>query len=262
MLLTFSFSADAQQPTKVPRRGYLSIGSGFRANDEAFRQGLRQLGYVEGHNIAIEWRFVDGKVEGYHDSAAELVRLNVDAIVASSGDSPTIAAMKATKAIPIVFLTGSDPVARRFVASLTHPGGNVTGLSYVLHEINGKRLELLKEVVPKLLRVAVLGDRNNQNYNVQMKEVEMASQALGLQVQPVQLRVPDELEKAFSVMARDRAGALLMLVNPEIGFFREKLVELATKGRLPATYATPNWVTVGGLMSYAPDSADQYRRAA
>jgi putative tryptophan/tyrosine transport system substrate-binding protein len=213
MLLSFSFPAEAQQPTKVPRIGYLSIGSDFRANDEAFRQGLRQLGYIEGHNIVIEWRFVDGKAEGYHDSAAELVRLNVDAIVASSGDNPIIAAMKATKTIPIVILTGSDPVARGFVASFTHPGGNVTGLSYMLHEINGKRLELLKEVVPKLLRVAILGDRDNQNYNVQMKEVEMASQVLALQVQPVQLRVADELENAFSVMARDRAGALLVLVS-------------------------------------------------
>jgi putative tryptophan/tyrosine transport system substrate-binding protein len=177
MLWSLSFSAEAQQPTTVPRIGYLSIGSGFRANDEAFRQGLRQLGYIEGHNIVIEWRFVDGKAEGYHDSASELVRLKVDAIVASSGDSPIIAAMKATKTIPIVFLTGSDPVARGFVASLTHPGGNVTGLSYMLHEINGKRLGLLKEVAPKLLRVTVLGDRDAQNYNVQMKEVEMASQA-------------------------------------------------------------------------------------
>jgi putative tryptophan/tyrosine transport system substrate-binding protein len=132
---------------------------------------------LKGHNIVIEWRFVDGKAEGYHDSASELVRLKVDAIVASSGDSPIIAAMKATKTIPIVFLTGSDPVARGFVASLTHPGGNVTGLSYMLHEINGKRLGLLKEVAPKLLRVTVLGDRDAQNYNVQMKEVEMASQA-------------------------------------------------------------------------------------
>jgi putative ABC transport system substrate-binding protein len=128
------------------------------------------------------------------------------------------------------------------------------------HELGGKRLELLKEVVPKLL--AVLGERDHQNYKVQMKEIEVAGQALGLQLQPVQLRVADDLEKAFSAMARDRAGALLVLSNPAIGFFRGKVVEFATKGRLPAIYATPAWVNDGGLMSYAPASADQYRRAA
>jgi putative tryptophan/tyrosine transport system substrate-binding protein len=262
MLLSLSFPANAQQPKKVPRIGYLSLSSGFGASDEAFREGLRQLGYIEGHNIVVEWRFVDGKTEQYDVFAAEFVRLKVDAIVTASGDEPIIAAMNVTKTIPIIILTGSDPVARGFVASLTHPNGNVTGLSYMLHELNGKRLELLKEVVPKLLRVAVLGDRDHQNYNVQMKELEMASQALGLQLQPVQLQAADDLENAFSVMARDRAGALLVLSNPAIGFFRGKVVEFATKGRLPSIYATPNWVSAGGLMSYAPASADQYRRAA
>jgi len=261
-LMVCGATAEAQQPKKVPRIGYLSLGSGFRANDEAFRQGLRELGYTEGQNIVVEWRFVDGKSERYRDVAAELVRLKVDAIITASGDNPIIAAMNATKTIPIIMLTGSDPVARGFVASLTHPGGNVTGLSYMLHELNGKRLELLKEVVPKLIRVAVLGDRDHQNYKVQMKELEVAAQALGLQLQPVQLRVADDLENAFSTMARDRAGALLVLSNPAIGFFLGKLVEFATKGRLPGIYATPNWVTAGGLMSYAPAYADQYRRAA
>jgi putative ABC transport system substrate-binding protein len=211
----------------------------------------------------VEWRFVDGKAERYHDFAAELVRLKVDAIVTASGDDPIIAAMSVTKTIPIVILTGSDPVARGFVASLARPGSNVTGLSYMLHELNGKRLELLKEVVPKLLRVAVLGDRDHQNYNVQMKEIEAAAQALGLQLQPVQLRAVEDLENSFSsMMARDRAGALIVLSNPAIGFFLGKVVELATKGRLPGIYATPNWVTAGGLMSYAPAYSDQYRRAA
>jgi putative ABC transport system substrate-binding protein len=261
-LMVCGATAEAQQPKKVPRIGYLSLGSGFRVNDETFRQGLRELGYTEGQNIVVEWRFVDGKSERYRDVAAELVRLKVDAIITASGDNPIIAAMNATKTIPIIMLTGSDPVARGFVASLTHPGGNVTGLSYMLHELNGKRLELLKEVVPKLIRVAVLGDRDHQNYKVQMKELEVAAQALGLQLQPVQLRVADDLENAFSTMARDRAGALLVLSNPAIGFFLGKLVEFATKGRLPGIYATPNWVTAGGLMSYAPAYADQYRRAA
>jgi ABC-type uncharacterized transport system substrate-binding protein len=253
----------AQQPGKVPRIGYLSLRSGFGVNDEAFRQGLRELGYTERQNIVVEWRFVDGKSERYRDFVAELVRLKVDAIVTASGDDPIIAAMNVTKTIPIIITTGSDPVARGFVASLAHPGGNVTGLSYMLHELSGKRLELLKEVVPKLLRVAVLGDRDQQNYNVQIKELEEAARALGLQLQPVQLRVADDLENAFSAMARDRAGGLFVLVNPAIGFFRGKVVEFATKGRLPGIYATPDWVVdAGGLMSYAPAYADQYRRAA
>ena len=235
LLFALGSLAEAQQPGKVPRIGYLSLRSGFGVNDEAFRQGLRELGYSEGQNIVVEWRFVDGKPERYHDFAAELVRLKVDAIVTASGDDPIIAAMNVTKTIPIIITTGSDPVARGFVASLAHPGGNVTGLSFMLHELSGKRLELLKEVVPKLLRVAVLGDRDQQNYNVQMKELEEAAQALALQLQPVQLRVADDLENAFSAMARDRAGAFFVLVNPAIGFFRGKVVEFAIKGRLPAS---------------------------
>jgi putative ABC transport system substrate-binding protein len=261
MLLALNFSVSAQQPGKVPRIGYLSLRSGFGVNDEAFRQALRELGYSEGQNIIVEWRFVDGKPERYQDFAAELVRLKVDAIVTARGDDPIIAAMNVTKTIPIIITTGSDPVARGFVASLAHPGGNVTGLSYMMHELSGKRLELLKEVVPKLRRVAVLGDRDHQNYNVQMKELDEAAQALGLQLQPVQLRVADDLEKAFSAMARDRAGGLFVVVNPAIGFFRGKVVEFATKGRLPGIYSTPDWVDAGGLMSYAPAYADQYRRA-
>jgi putative tryptophan/tyrosine transport system substrate-binding protein len=210
----------------------------------------------------VEWRFVEGKSERYREIAAELVRLKVDAIVTASGDEPIIATMNVTKTIPIIFTTGSDPVARGFVASLAHPGGNVTGLSQMSHELSGKRLELLKEVVPKLLRVAVLGDRDHQNYNVQMKELQAAAEALALQLQPVQLRVAEDLENAFSAIARDRGGALFVLSNPAIGFFRGKVVEFATKGRLPGIYATPNWVDAGGLMSYAPASADQVRRAA
>jgi putative ABC transport system substrate-binding protein len=262
LLFALGSLAEAQQPGKVPRIGYLSLRSGFGVNDEAFRQALRELGYSEGQNIIVEWRFVDGKPERYHDFAAELVRLKVDAIVTASGDDPIIAAMNVTKTIPIIITTGSDPVARGFVASLARPGGNVTGLSFMLHELSGKRLELLKEVVPKLRRVAVLGDRDQQNYNVQMKELEEAAQALALQLQPVQLRVADDLENAFSAMARDRAGAFLVVVNPAIGFFRGKVVEFATKGRLPGIYSTPDWVDGGGLMSYAPAYADQYRRAA
>ncbi|HEX7230872.1 MAG TPA: ABC transporter substrate-binding protein, partial [Candidatus Binatia bacterium] len=262
MLLALCSPVEAKQSKKVARIGYLSLGAGIRANDEAFREGLRQLGYREGHNIVIEWRFVDGRSERYRDLAAELVRLKVDAIVTASGDDPIIAAMKATKTIPIVILTGSDPVARGFVASLTHPGGNVTGVSYMLHELNGKRLELLKEVVPKLVRVAILGDPDHRNYKVQMNEVKSAAQGLGLDLQPVQIRAAEDLENAFSFMAQSRAGALLVLSNPAIGFFLGTVVQFAAKTRIPGIYATPGWVSAGGLMSYAPAYADQYRRAA
>jgi putative ABC transport system substrate-binding protein len=224
MVLMLWSSPEAQELKKVPRIGYLSLGSGLDVNPEAFRQGLRQLGYIEGQNIVVEWRFVDGKSENYHDSAAELVRLKVDAIVTASGDEPIIAAMNVTKTVPI-----SDPVARGFVASLTRPGGNVTGISYMLHELNGKRLELIKEVVPKLFRVAVLGDRAHQNYNVQMKEVAAAARTLGLDLQPVQVRAAEDLESAFSEMAKDRAGAFLVLSNPAIGFFKKNLSNLQRK---------------------------------
>ena len=238
--------------------GYLSLGSGFGVSDEAFRQGLHELGYTEGQNIVVEWRFVEGKSERYREIAAELVRLKVDAIVTASGDEPIIATMNVTKTIPIIITTGSDPVARGFVASLAHPGGNVTGLSQMSHELSGKRLELLKEVVPKLLRVAVLGDRDHQNYKVQMKEIEVAAQALGLQLQPVQLRVADDLENAFSAMARDRAGALLVLSNPAIGFFRGKSWS-CNERRLPAIMR----LRLGECGACCPMLClrDQYRRA-
>jgi putative ABC transport system substrate-binding protein len=262
LLFALCASAEAQQAKRVARIGYLSLRPGIGVYDEAFRQGLRELGYTEGQNIVIEWRFVKGKSEQYHEIAGELVRLNVDAIVTASGDEPIIAAMNATKTIPIIFLTGSDPVALGFVASLAHPGGNVTGLAYMLHDLNQKRLHLIKEVVPKLFRVAVLGDRDHQNYNSQLTEVEVAAKALGLKVQPVQLRVVDDLENAFSVIARDRADAIFVLSNPAIGFFLGKVVEFAMKNRLPGIYATPNWANAGGLMSYAPAYAEQYRRAA
>jgi putative ABC transport system substrate-binding protein len=253
---------ESQQPKKIPRIGYLSLRSGFGVNDEAFRQRLRELGYVEGQNIVIEWRFAEGKSERYPDLAAELVRLKVDAIVTASGDEPIAVAMNATQTIPIIFETGSDPVARGFVASLARPGGNLTGFSAMLHELGGKRLELLKEAVPKLSRVAVLGDRNQQNYSVQMKDIEDAAQVLRLKLQPVQLRVAGDLAKAFSTMARDRAGAFFVLVNPSIGVFRAQLVEFAAKSRLPSIYSTREYVDAGGLMTYTPNRIETYRRMA
>jgi putative ABC transport system substrate-binding protein len=254
--------AHAQQPKKIPRIGYLSLRSGLGVNEEAFRQALRKLGYVEGQNIVIEWRFAAGKSERYSDFAADLVQLKVDAIVTASGDAPIAVAMNATQTIPIIFETGSDPVARGFVASLARPGGNLTGFSSMLLELGGKRLELLKEAVPKLSRVAILGDRDQQNYGVQLKDLEDAAQALGLQLQPVQVRVADDLAKAFSTMARNRAGAFFTPINPSIAGFQDKIVEFAAKNRLPTIFQSREPVESGGLMSYGPNRTELFRRMA
>jgi len=200
ILLVTAPSAEAQLPNKVPRIGYLSLRSGVGDNDSAFRQGLRELGYIERQNIVIEWRFAEGKSERYPLLAAELVQIGVEAIVTNSGDDPILAAMKSTKTIPIIFETGSDPVARGFVASLARPEGNLTGVSWMAHELGGKRLELLKEAVPKLTRVAVLGDPDQRNYPVQMTELKAAAQGLHLELQAVRMQKADDVEKAFSAM--------------------------------------------------------------
>jgi putative ABC transport system substrate-binding protein len=261
LLCTVSL-AQAQQTKKVPRIGYLSIRSGFGPNEEAFRQGLNDLGYSEGQNIVIEWHFAEGKSERYPLLAAELVRIKVDAIVTASGDAPIIAAMNATKTIPIIFDTGSDPVARGFVTSLAHPEGNLTGLSGMLHELGGKRLELLKDAVPKLTRVAVLGDRDQRNYAVQMADIEAAAQSLGLKLQPLRVQKADDLEKAFSAMTKANLRAFFVLVNPAFGVLRDKIVELAGKNRLPGMYSTQDYVNAGGLVTYAPDRIAIARRQA
>jgi putative ABC transport system substrate-binding protein len=266
LLATFLLAAvslaEAQLPKKVPHIGYLSLRSGVGVNDEAFRQGLRELGYNEGQNIVIEWRFAEGKSERYPLLAAELVQISVDAIVTNSGDAPILAAMNATKTIPIIFVTGSDPVARGFVASLARPEGNLTGLSWMAHELGGKRLELLKEAVPKLTRVAVLGDRDQRNYAVQMSDLQTAAQSLRLQLQPLQVQKADELEKAFSAMTNANVRAFFVLVNPAFGVFRDKIVELARKNRLAGMYSTQDYVNVGGLMTYASDRVAIARRLA
>jgi putative ABC transport system substrate-binding protein len=262
LLFALRFSAEAQLPKKVPRVGYLSLRSGPGDNDLAFRQGLRELGYIEGQNIMIEWRFAEGKSERYPLLAAELVQLGVNAIVTNSGDDPILAAMKATKTIPIVFETGSDPVARGFVASLAHPEGNLTGVSLMAHELGGKRLELLKEAVPKITRVGVLGDPDQRNYGVQMTELNAAAQGLHLELQPVRIKKTDDVENAFSAMSNGNIRAFFLLVNPAFGAFRNKILELAIKSRLPGMYSNQDIVYAGGLMTYAPDRIATARRLA
>jgi putative ABC transport system substrate-binding protein len=253
--------AEAQQPEK-PRIGYLKLRSGLADNDLAFRERLRELGYVEGQNIVIEWRFADGKSERYPLLATELVQIGVKAIVTNSGDDPILAAMKATKTIPIIFETGSDPLARGFVASLGHPDGNVTGVSWMAHELGGKRLELLKEAVRKLTRVAVLGDPDQRNYGVQMADIKAAAQTLHLELQPVRIKRADDVENGFSVMSNGNVGAFFLLVNPALGAFRNKILELAVKSRLPGMYSNQDIVNAGGLMTYAPDRVAIARRLA
>ena len=263
VLLALGVTAEAQQPTKIPRIGFLgaSSASALAARREPFRQGLRELGYVEGKNIVIEARYTDARPERLADLAAELVRLNVDVIMAQGGQSVR-AAQNATKTIPIVMIAVSDPVSLGFAASLARPGGNITGLSTQAPELGGKRLELLKEIVPKLSRVAVLGDRNSPGYGPQKREIEVAAPALGLKLQIVEPG-PKDLESAFSTITKERAGAaLIVLQGPLTGSYRKQIVELAVKSRLLTTYPESEFVEIGGLMSYGTSVADLYRRAA
>jgi putative tryptophan/tyrosine transport system substrate-binding protein len=253
--------AEAQPETKIFRIGYLDAApSGSAPLMEAFRQSMAKLGWVEGKNIVIEHRFLDGKRD--LELAEELVRAKVDVIVAAGGASPARAAREATRTIPIVMTTASDPVAQGFVASLARPGGNVTGLSTFAPELGGKRLELLKEMVPKLSRVAVVGISRRQAHDPEMKELEVAARALGVQLQQVDLRGPNDLEKAFSAMTKNRAEALIGLQTRNIINLRKRIGELAVNSRLPAVSFEGRFAEAGWLMSYGPDFADLYRRAA
>jgi putative ABC transport system substrate-binding protein len=260
MLLALCASAEAQQPKKVPRIGFLTGVSPNSARHEAFRQGLRELGYVEGKNIVIEYRSAEGKFDRLPELTAELERLKVDVIMAQGGQSIR-AAQNATKTIPIVMIAVSDPVSLGFAASLARPGGNITGLSTQAPELGGKRLELLKEIVPKLSRVAVLGDRNSPGYGPQKREIEVAAPALGLKLQIVEPG-PKDLESAFSTITKERAGALIVLQGPLTGSYRKQIVELAVKSRLLTTHPESEFVEIGGLMSYGVNTNDLYRRAA
>jgi putative ABC transport system substrate-binding protein len=264
MLFALGYSASAQQPAKVPRIGWLTGGSlssqGHR--HEAFRQGLRELGYLEGKNIVIEWRTADGKRDRYPAVLAELLRLNVDAIVSDSAGS-TRHARAATDTIPIVMTNDGDPVGNGFVSSLARPGGNITGLSTLSPEISGKRLELLKEIVPKLSRVAVFGTSTSAINAHELKEVELAAGVLGVKLQYFDVLGPKDIETAFRAAAKERSHAVLMNVSGALmSFQRKEIAELAVKSRLPVTYHRREYVEAGGLMSYGVNHADLDRRAA
>jgi putative ABC transport system substrate-binding protein len=254
-LLAAPLAAEAQPAGKVPRLGYLSALSGsdpqlHRSLDE-FRQRLRELGYVEGQSLAIEYRWAEGKIERLPDLAAELVRLKVDVIVASGGLPVAQAAQGATEAIPIIVTGPADPVATGLVASLARPGGNITGLAIISHELVGKELELLREVVPKVSRVAVLWNPTNPGNTLQLRGAEAAAQVLGVRLQPLQARGPGEIDRAFAAMTKERAGALLVLLDSMLLAQRDRIADLAARNRLPAVYGLRLHVEAGGLMSYA-----------
>jgi putative ABC transport system substrate-binding protein len=222
---------------------------------------LRELGYVEGKNIVVEYRFAEGKLDRLPAFAGEPVRLKTDVFV-TGGGPPTRAAKNATKSIPIVMANISDPVAIGFVASLARPGGNITGFASMQNELGGKRLELLKEIVPEISRVAVLVNRDVPGYDVQMKGVEVAAGALRLKLQPVEVRGPNDLESGFSAITGGSAGALMGLTNPTFGILQERIAQRAIKNCLPAMYGQREFTEAGGLVSYGPTIADLFRRAA
>jgi putative tryptophan/tyrosine transport system substrate-binding protein len=264
ILLAVGVISEAQEPTKNPRIGYLSVSSfsGMADRIEAFRQGLRELEYVEGKNIVIEWRYGEEKPDRVSELAAELVRRKVDVIV-SGGNSATQAAKKATNSIPIVMTRASDPVASEFIASLARPGGNITGLSSLAPELSGKRLDLLKEIIPKLSRVAVLGTSTSPGNAQELREVELAAGASGVKLQYLDVRSPRDIETAFRAASKGRAHAVLMLVSGTVtNFQRKEIAELAVKNRLPVIYESARSVEVGGLMSYGVNLHDLDRRAA
>jgi ABC-type uncharacterized transport system substrate-binding protein len=261
LLLTVSL-AEAQQPTKVPRIGYL--GASFLSSAErvkAFRQGLRDLGYVEGKNIVIEYRYGEEKLDSEPALAAELVRLKVDIIV-TAGAGSTRAAKEATSTIPIVMAQDPDPVGNGFVASLARPGGNITGLSSVGADLAGKRLELLKEVLPKLSRVAVFGTSTNPGNVPALRETELAAAAFKVQLQFLDVLDPKDIETAFRAAGRGRADAVLVLNSPVSSSRRNEIAKLAVKSRLPAFYNRSEYVEDGGLMSYGVSFTDLGHRAA
>ncbi len=264
-LLAGSLPTEAQQAGKVPRIGYLRFGSGSPTTNQryvAFRQRLRELGYVEGQNLVKEYRYAEGKRERLPVLAAELVRLKVDVIVVSPSRAATRAAQRATRTIPIVMAAANvDPVEAGFVVSLARPGGNITGLTQLASRLHAKRLELLKEAFPRISRVAIIWRRPDQKQA--MKEVEAVGQALGIQIQSLNVGTRlDELESAFSAISRERPDGLLVGLSAIINRHRARLAEFTAKRGLPTIYAQSRFVDAGGLMSYGVKVPDLFRRAA
>jgi putative tryptophan/tyrosine transport system substrate-binding protein len=262
LLYALCLPVHAQQPGRVPKIGFLVVPSRsfFADRMESFQQGLQSLGYVEGKNILIEYRFAEGKLDRLPDLAKELVSIKVDVIVTTNTQS-VLAAQKATRTIPIVFAGVQDPVANGIIDSLARPGGNATGLSILGPDLSGKRLELLKEVVPKITQVAFLSGLGPAAA-VTVKETQAAAQALGLQFQSLGVRDSNDFDRAFEAIKKNRVQALLTIPGPIINTHQARIIQFAAKNRLPAMYAAPEFVDGGGLMSYTPNYTDLFRRAA
>ena len=257
-LLLAPLAAGAQQAGRVFRIGALVSAS---VSLEPLREGLREVGYVEGQNLAIEWRNAEGKTERFDGLAAELVRLKVDVIVATN-PAATFAARRATASIPIVMVNTPDPVQLGLVVSLGRPGGNITGTTTLSADLSIKQLELLKEAVPQVARIAVLSNPSNPWHSLAIKGAETAARSLAVHVQIVAVRGPEDLDNAFATMTRERTGAVLVLSDPMTFFHRTRLADLAAKRRLPTMHGVRGYVDAGGLMSYWAHQADLYRRVA
>jgi len=263
MLLALPFPARAQQTGTIPRIGILSFGFArlMPTLVEAFHQGMRALGYVEGRDVIFEQRYAEANLNRVADMAAELVRLKVQIIVTTSSQA-TRAAQLATRNIPIVMAVSGDPVAAGFVASLAHPGGNITGLSNLSQDLSGKRAELLKETIPKLSRVSVLYDPTVIGPATQLRETERTARGLGFQLQTVEVRAPSDFEKAFRAAKAAKAEALIVFPSSLLNNHATTIANLAVKSKLPAIYAIGESVEAGGLMSYGPSYPEMGRRAA
>jgi putative ABC transport system substrate-binding protein len=259
LLLACIHLAQAQQAKKVPRIGFLAMG-GISPNIEAFQEGLRDLGYVDGQNIFIAYRNAGGDYDQLPGLVADLLRLDLDLIVAPSTPA-ALAAKNVSQTIPIVFASVSDPIANGLVSSLARPGGNLTGPSQMSADLSGKRLELLKEIVPRLSRVAVLRDHSPQA-EVALKETQLAARVLGVHVRVLDVRDPSEIDSAFSSATKDHLRALIVLSSPMLLNNRSRITALATKQRLPAVYTLNEYVEAGGLMSYGVSLSHLFRRAA
>jgi putative ABC transport system substrate-binding protein len=260
MIVALSFPAEAQQPAKVPMIGWLGErGSG--SGRESFRRQFRELGYVQGKNIAIEYRYAENKLDRLPALADELVRLKADVLLTPSA-STALAAKNATRTIPIVFLGVSDPVAAGLIDSLARPGGNITGFTSIGAVLAGKRLELLKETIPKLFHLAVLWDPGDPGSTLQWKESQLAALELGLQLRSMEVSSADKFDGAFKEATKARSAALAVTGSPLENSNQKRIADLAAKNRLPAIYPRGDWVASGGLMSYGPDQAEPYRRVA
>jgi putative tryptophan/tyrosine transport system substrate-binding protein len=261
LILAPVYLAYAQKQSTTPRMGVLLLGAPPNANLDAFIQGLRELGYIEGKNILVEYRFAEGKADRLPELARELVLLKVDAIFTAG--TPAIFALKgATKTIPIVFFSASDPIGTGVVASLAHPGGNITGISVLASDLWPKRLELLKEIFPKLSRVAMVWNKGNAGMNLEAKATQEVAGPLGVTLQDRGVKDPNELDTVFALMIKDRPDGFLALMDPVLNSYQKQILDFLAKNRLPAIFENKAWVEAGGLISYGANYADVHRRAA